>query len=312
MAFAVNDQVTAPVFNIQPYSIHDGPGIRTTVFLKGCPLRCLWCANPESNASSPELMTYTSRCVGCGACIPVCPIDAISITPFQEKYVALTDRNKCANCGKCVEVCPNNAREIVGKEMTVREVVDNVVRDKLFFDGSGGGITLSGGEPLVYPEFSSSLLAAARAEGIHTAIESSSFARRDVIDAVFAHVDIALLDIKHMDSPTHQVLTGVSNEPILRNIRHVHDNLHVPVILRIPTIPGYNDSPENFHCIGRFAADLGDDIHINLLPYHKLGESKLESLGRQVSLGISPPTSEHMEQLRAIIASYGLSVKIGG
>ena len=318
MSVPINYDLTAPVFNIQTYCIHDGPGIRDTVFLKGCPLRCLWCANPESNLAHPQLMTYTVKCTGCGKCVSACPHGAIalgetgpdSVTPG--KMVALTDRERCVNCGACVAVCPHEAREIAGKEMTVREVIDQVAGDKLFFDGSGGGMTVSGGEPLAHPQFTANLLAAAHAQGIHTAIETSSFASTEAIDLVYAHVDLGLLDVKHMDSRTHARLTGVPNEHILENIRHIHRDLGVPVILRMPTIPGYNDSLENLHAVGRFAASLGSEVSVNLLPFHKLGENKNESLGHPFSMGIEPPSDADMEAYRDIVASHGVQVKIGG
>lgn len=312
MSFTIDYDCTAPVFNIQTYCIHDGPGIRSTVFVKGCPLRCIWCANPESNAAYPELMTYSSKCTGCGRCIEACPKGAISIGPYGEKMIAVTDRDKCVNCGACVSACPNDAREIAGEKMTVREAIDKVKKDKLFYDGSGGGMTISGGEALAHPKFSANLFAAARAEGIHTAIETSSFASREVVDEVFAHVDLALLDVKHMDSAKHKELTGVPNEQILDNIRHVHNDLHIPVILRLPTIPGYNDDEENIRATAAFAASLGTDVQVNLLPYHKLGDSKSESLGQPRDLGIEVPSNEHMEELKAIVEGYGLKAKIGG
>lgn len=312
MRYEIDYTAAAPVFNIQSYCIHDGPGIRDTVFVKGCPLRCIWCANPESNAPYPELMTYSSKCVGCGLCVPTCPKGAITLSLPADKLVAVTDRGKCTNCGACVKACPADAREIAGKEMTVREVIDRIKADKLFFDGSGGGMTISGGEALAHPFFAANLLAAAHAEGISTAIESSAFASRGIIDQVFAHVDVALLDVKHMDSATHEQLTGVPNHPILENIRHIHDDLGVTVILRIPTIPGYNDSVENFHAVGQFAASLGKDVTVNLLPYHKLGDSKSESLGQPRDLHIEVPGDDHMASLKELLEGYGLQVKIGG
>lgn len=312
MPFAIDYGACAPVFNIQPYSIHDGPGIRTTVFVKGCPLRCLWCANPESQAAFPELMTYSSKCTGCGACVSACPNGAVSIVREGDKYIARTDREKCVNCGQCVAGCPNAARELAGKPTTVREAIDRVKGDKLFFDGSGGGMTISGGEALAHAEFSENLFAAAHAEGIYTAIESACFAPREVVERVFRHVDLALLDVKHMDSAVHAMLTGVPNEPILENIRHVHDVMKVPVILRMPTVPGYNDGDRNLHAVGEFAASLGPDVEVNLLPYHRLGESKGENLGRPHPLGIEPPDDAHMQALKAIVEGYGVKTKIGG
>jgi len=309
---AIDYEASAPVFNIQPYSIHDGPGIRSTVFVKGCPLRCLWCANPESQAAYPELMTYESRCTGCGACASACPHGAISMEWEGKKPVARTDRERCVNCGLCTAACANSAREISGRLTTVREAIDKVKGDKLFFDGSGGGMTISGGEALAHPVFSENLFAAAHAEEIHTAIESACFAPREAVDRVFRHVDLALLDVKHMDSAIHAMLTGVPNETILDNIRHVHDDLRVPVILRVPTIPGYNDGLKNIRAVGEFAAGLGSDVEVNLLPYHRLGESKGESLGRPHPLGIEPPDDAHMESLKAIVESCGVKTKIGG
>ena len=316
MAFDVNYDIEAPVFNIQTYCIHDGPGIRTTVFVKGCPLRCLWCANPESNLAKPQLLTYSSKCTGCGQCIPTCPNEAISIGPYgtgeDVKYIAYTDRTKCKDCGKCVAACPNEAREIAGKNMTVRECIDKVKRDKIFYDGSGGGMTMSGGEILAHPHFTANLLAAAHAEGIHTCVETSSFASKEVIDEVFQHVDLGLLDVKHMDNTLHEKYTGVPNTYILENIRHVVKDLGVKVILRVPTIPGYNDSEENIIATAKFAKELGPDVMVNLLPAHKLGESKNESLGVENKCTIVVPTDEHMQKLKALVEEVGQPCKIGG
>lgn len=312
MGYSIDYNCSAPVFNIQSYCIHDGPGIRTTVFVKGCPLRCLWCANPESNSAKPQLMTYAAKCTGCGKCVESCPQGAITVAPAGEKYIAHTDREKCTNCGACAAVCPNEAREIAGKPMTVREAIDRVKQDKLFLVSSGGGMTVSGGEALSHPDFSANLFAAAHAEGLHTAIESCVFAPRDVVDKVFSHVDLGLLDIKHMDSAMHQKLTGVPNEQILENIRHIHNDLHVPVILRVPVIPGYNDDERNILAVGEFAAALGKDVPVNLLPYHRLGDSKSESLGQPRDLHIEVPADEHMQALKAIIEGCGVKAQIGG
>jgi len=316
MSFEINYDIKAPVFNIQTYCIHDGPGIRTTVFVKGCPLRCIWCANPESNLAKPQLMTYSSKCTGCGACVDSCPNNAISVGPVDlggyEKFIAITDRKKCIDCGACVSVCEHKAREIAGKDMTVKECIDKVKKDKLFFEESGGGMTISGGEALAHPDFSANLFAAAHKLGIATCIESSSFASRETIDKVFAHVDLGLLDVKHMDNDKHIEYTGVPNTQILDNIRYIYNELKIPVILRVPTIPGYNDSEENIKATAMFAKQLGSDVMVNLLPAHRLGKSKNESLGVEDKCEIEVPTEEHMEKLKAIVESLGQPCKIGG
>ena len=306
-------QLTAPVFNIQPYSIHDGPGIRVTVFLKGCPLRCLWCANPESNSAKPQLMTYSSKCTGCGRCTQVCPRQAVRVGERGGKPVAVTDRALCTDCGACVPACPADAREIAGNPMTVAEVLERVLKDKLFLDASGGGMTISGGECLAHPEFSSALLRAAREAGLHTAVESCCFASREAVDQVFPYVDLAMIDVKEMDPQRHKAFTGVSNERILENIRYVYHTLGVETMISVPVIPGYNDTEENLRATAAFiAGELGTDVKVRLLPYHRLGESKNESLGKEMDLSIEIPSEEHMQALRSIVESYGLFAQVGG
>lgn len=306
-------EISAPVFNIQTFCIHDGPGIRVTVFVKGCPLNCLWCANPESNKTTPQLMTYKSKCTGCGECVESCPKKAISIAIEGGRAFAVTDRDKCVNCGVCVPVCRAEAREIAGKVTTVAEALKQILQDKLFIDGSGGGMTISGGEALAHPEFSRALFRACRENGVRTAVETCAFAERDVIDRVFEYVDLGLLDIKHMDSETHKKLTGVPNERILDNIKHIYHDLKVPVVIRVPVITGHNDDAENIKALAQFTAnELGGDVSVNLLPYHRLGESKNESLGKSMDLSIDIPSGEHMEKLKQIVESYGLNVRVGG
>lgn len=294
--------LTAPVFEIQSFCIHDGPGIRSVVFLKGCPLRCLWCANPESQSARPEVFVYPEKCVGCGICTAACPTGAANL--------AKTDRERCTGCGACARACQAGARVLSGRDMTVAEVLRKVEGDRLFYEESGGGITLSGGEPLTHPEFCAALLDAAREAGLHTAVESCVFASREAVDAVFSRADLALPDVKHMDSAAHERLTGVPNETILDNIRHIRFELGVPVVLRMPTVPGLNDSEENVAAAADFAKSLGAPLC--LLPYHRLGLGKLDALGRPRGEDIPLPDDARMESLRSLAESRGIECRIGG
>jgi pyruvate formate lyase activating enzyme len=261
-------------------------------------------------------MTYSSKCTACGRCIPVCPNEAISLyvpDDAEAAPYAVTDRTKCVNCGKCIAICPAEAREIAGENKTVDEVIHEVLKDKLFLTASGGGMTISGGEALAHADFSAALFKAAKDNGLHTAIETCSFASRSVVDKVFQYVDLGLLDVKHMDSAIHKKLTGVPNEQILDNIQHVHNDLHIPVIIRVPTIPGYNADPGNIAATAKFVKEkLGTDVPINLLPYHQLGESKTESLGQLIHETIQVPDDAFMNTLKEIVESYGIKCQIGG
>jgi pyruvate formate lyase activating enzyme len=239
------------IFDIKKFSIHDGPGIRTTVFFKACPLSCQWCHNPESQAPELEMMVRPSRCIQCQACLSVCAQGAIS----WEYDLAFTDMERCTLCGACVEACHSEAREIVGREMTVAQVMTEIEKDIAFYEESGGGVTFSGGEPLQQRDFLLALLKGCKERGIHTAVDTSGFAAWETLDSVRQHVNLFLYDLKLMDDTRHQRFTGVSNELILRNLQMLSAHRH-SILLRVPIIPGINDDDENIRQIGAFAATL--------------------------------------------------------
>ena len=304
---------TGTVFNIQRYSIHDGGGIRTLVFLKGCPLRCLWCSNPESQSGAPQLGYIESRCAGaddCGApCAAACPAGAVAL---NEEGKAVIDRDRCDDCGKCAEACGKGALKIVGRAMTVVQVMAEVEKDRPFYRRSGGGVTVGGGEPLAQYQFTAELLEAAHRSYINTALETCGHAPWPHLAAVLAHVDLLQFDIKHMDPVKHRALTGVSNELILENLKKVR-SVKSPndVIVRIPVVPGCNDSDENVRATVEFAAGL-DFRNIELVPYHRLGMSKYSQYGMENPLdGVEPPAEAEMGRLREIVAECG-AVEVGG
>jgi pyruvate formate lyase activating enzyme len=296
------------IFNIQPYSIHDGPGIRTTIFLKGCPLGCWWCQNPESRAARPQLFFDAGKCAGCGACLAVCPNSAIRLTGS----CSFTDRSLCDGSGRCVEVCPNQARTITGRRVTAGEAFDEAAADAIFYTDSGGGVTLSGGEPLAQPEFSSALLQLCQAQGIHTAVDTCGQAPWHVVRDVLPFADLVLLDIKHMDPEAHRAATGVSNELILENARRIHHELRRPLRIRIPVVRGANETDENIRATARFVAEeLDPSIAVHLIPYHRFGSGKYELLGTTGRESVAP-TMERMAELQSIFATFGLEAVVGG
>ena len=263
------------LFDIKRFALHDGPGIRTTAFLKGCPLSCLWCHNPESQHDAPELMFWEERCVGCGWCVSACRVGAIAV----RDGLARTDRSACTACGECVDACPRNAREIVGKLWSANHLLEEVEKDLLFYDQSGGGITLSGGEPLAQAQFAFSVLTLCKEHRIHTAVDTCGHAEWKDLKRVARVTDLFLYDIKHMDSARHQELTGVSNERILENLRRL-DNEGQRLWIRYPVIPDFNDANEDVAALGEFVFHLKAVEAIHLLPFHHGGERKLERLGR--------------------------------
>lgn len=298
--------VTGTVFHIQHYCIHDGPGIRTSVFVKGCPLRCLWCANPESQAGQNQLMYLGEKCVGCGRCVSFCPQGAVSLKEGR----AVTDRRLCAACGGCCDLCPGEGRSLTGRTVTAGEVFDEVVGDRLFY-GADGGLTVTGGEALAHPDFTGALTALCRQAGIGTAVETCGAVGWPVMAPVLAHTDLVLYDIKQMDSQKHRAYTGMGNEQILENLLHISRETDCTIFVRCPIIPPCNDSPEDMHALGRFLTEHGvrcSEVH--LLPYHNLGEGKRAQL-EPGSDGFHShtPSEEALEQLREILHGYGLVVK---
>ncbi len=262
------------VFDLKRFAIHDGPGIRTTLFFKGCPLRCPWCHNPESLLPEPELVFHAERCLGCGDCLEACPAGAASLEPGK----APADPAACRLCGACVEACPSGAREILGEWKTVEEVLAELERDRVFYQESGGGVTFSGGEPLAQAEFLSALLEACREQGLHAALDTTGFAPRRVVERMIPLADLWLVDLKHMDSARHRRFTGVPNERILENFRLLSSR-GAKIAARIPLIPRFNDGEENLRAAARFLAGLGEAVvEVNLLPYHKGGVHKLSFL----------------------------------
>lgn len=298
------------IFNIQRYSIHDGPGIRTAVFMKGCPLRCIWCANPEGQVLRPEIFLNLEKCTGCGKCVQECPQEAIEIRWGKSQI----NRRVCVGCGKCAEVCPNEARSPMGRWTSAKEVFEEIKKDSIFYERSGGGVTLTGGEPLAQPEFATSILGLCQGAYIHTALETCGHAEWGIFKEVLKSVDLLLYDFKHMDPVKHKKYTGVSNRLILDNAKRASHKLSIPMWARIPVIPGYNDSAENIEATARFIAEeLGNCVkRVNLLPYHRLGETKFERLGLNYSVSTSPPSEEHLQELQRVFERFGLSAYIGG
>ncbi|HEX2924256.1 MAG TPA: glycyl-radical enzyme activating protein [Chloroflexota bacterium] len=299
---------TGLVFNIQRYSIHDGPGIRTTVFLKGCPLRCLWCCNPESQSAQIEIGSYPDSCVGCGNCAADCPRGAIEVGPGG----ACLDRARCDRCGICAGVCVAGGLRQIGMRRGVADVVREVERDRTFYRISSGGVTLSGGEPTVQPEFALGLLRACKDRGIHTAMESCGHTGWDELASLLPHLDLLLYDIKQVDPERHRSLTGVSNHLILDNARRAAKS-EVQMIVRVPMIPGCNDDEESVRALVDFVASLERVKEFHLLPYHRLGLNKHAALGTEALFDTTEAVSGDALSLAGKLAEVsGLTVQVGG
>lgn len=309
MPEAPTDPRTGIIFDVQRYSIHDGAGIRTLVFLKGCPLRCWWCCNPESQSPATELAVNPVRCIRCGLCADACPADAI---PFAEEGTVSPDRARCTTCGACVDVCPMAGRTLHGRVVTVDGLLREVERDRIFYRASGGGVTVSGGEPLLQAAFVADFLRACRERGIDTAIETCGHVPWEDFARVLAHTDTVLFDIKQVDAAAHRRLTGVDNGLILANLRRAAE-CGARIIVRMPLIPKCNADPDTIRAVADLARGLAI-AELHLLPYHGLGEAKYHALGKRYLLPpFDPIPAERIQEFKSIAeASGGLSVRLGG
>ena len=302
-------EATGVVFNIQRFSIHDGPGIRTTVFLKGCPLRCGWCSNAESLSPYPEIITRDVKCITCGKCVEACSQQAIAVV----ENTRIIRWEKCDYCMECAEVCPSRAIEAAGRTMTVAEVLDTVGRDTSFYRRTGGGMTLSGGEPLVQWQFALKLLQEAKRRGLHTALDTTGHTDWEKLDEILNFTDLVLYDVKHPDSARHQEATGVSNERILDNLRKTVAKPGLRVWVRHPVIPRFSDSEEELEELCELVLSLDPPVEkISLLPYHKFGEPKYAAMGKAYPWKEIPTISdERIGEFKKLVESHGIEVDVG-
>ena len=293
------------IVDIKRFAVHDGPGIRTTVFLKGCPLRCRWCHNPESISSRPEIGFLNKKCIGCGKCAEACPAGVHSFRAGTH----VLDRSKCTACGKCVEACLPGALEYYGREITVDAAVMAVMEDKNFYVNSGGGCTFSGGEPLLQAKFCAEAFNRLRDNGIHCAIDTSGAVEWQAFETVLPYTDMFLYDVKHTDDRRHREHTGSSNRVIVSNLERL-SQCGIPIEIRIPIIPEFNADAESLDAIGRWLGRLLNVSGVRLLPYHSLARSKYEAVGRpDTMLHVAVPTPEQMHAAAARLGEFGLGVR---
>jgi pyruvate formate lyase activating enzyme len=294
------------VFNIQRYSIDDGPGIRSTIFLKGCPLTCLWCSNPESQKPNPEISHSDALCNKCGKCLDVCNAKAISLDDSGLHI----DRGICDDCGRCVDTCSPQALKMLGKEMSVDEVFQQVYKDVQYYQISGGGVTASGGEPLSQSDFVAALFKQCQENGIHTCLETSGYGPIGALEKILPYTSLALFDIKHINSSIHKKLAGKGNEPILRNLELVV-RAKKPIIIRTPIIPGYNDSEADIRLIAKAMLEMESLNKIQLMPYHKYGVGKYGMLDRQYHLNeLAVPSDTKLQETQEIFESFGIECEV--
>lgn len=296
------------IFDIKKFAIHDGPGIRTTVFFKGCPLSCRWCHNPEGISSDLRLVYRDLRCIGCGDCVQVCLQKALEQTPQGIQI----DHQRCNCCGDCAAQCPAEAMEVSGKCVTVDELVETIKKDTIFYDQSGGGVTFSGGEPLMQPEFLLAVLESCGRLSIHRTIDTTGHSEAETLAQIAAETDLFLYDLKHMDPLKHQEMTGVSNDLILSNLALL-DSLDVEVNVRIPVVPGINTDDRNFERMGQFLSSLACTRKVSLLPYHAQAQGKYGCLGLNFDMPHTrAPAEDALQSVARNLRRFGLQIKIGG
>ncbi len=296
------------IFDLKRYSLHDGPGIRTTVFLQGCPLSCWWCHNPESQSCASFVQYHQEDCVGCQACVETCEQQALTLT----KHGIDRDNSLCTTCGECTVACPAEARDLVGMPTTVEEVLELIEKDRLYYEDSGGGVTFSGGEPLVQLEFLLGALQACGKRELHRAVDTSGLARTQDILKVAEHTDLFLFDLKVMDDQRHRQTTGVSNQRIIQNLRAL-DSEQKAVRVRVPVIPGINDNTENFKVMADLLASLHHVQQVDLLPFHSSARQKHKKFDMPWKLnGITEHAPGQLEELAAVIRRPDCTVTIGG
>ena len=297
------------IFDVKRYAINDGPGIRVTIFFKGCNLNCTWCHNPESISPVVQKMYSKDKCIGCGTCVEVCPTNAITLTPNG----IVTDLELCRLCGKCAEVCPTKATEMSGHEVSVEDIMKVIERERVFFDQSGGGVTFSGGEPLMHSSFLIKLLDACGERGIHRVVDTTGMAKTDTLLEVAKRTELFLYDLKVFDSERHKKWTGKGNEKILENLKILAER-GASINIRIPLIKGVNDDTENIEDTAKFIASLaGDKKQVNLLPYHNIAQKKYEKLGKKWKPDeMAEPSKKEQAEIISQFAKYGLTAQVGG
>lgn len=301
---------TCLIFNIQHYSLHDGPGIRTTVFMKGCPLHCLWCSNPESISPLPQVGFHKERCAKDYRCKDVCPRKAVSLP--KKGGLPEFDRQTCAGCSDhpCIAACPQGALELRGEKTDVPALWREVETDRLFYRNSGGGITLSGGEPTMQPDFAEAFFSRCRQKGLHTALDTCGFVRWEVLSEILKQTDLVLYDLKHMEADRHKELCGVSNEVILENAARIAAEGKSALAFRMPLIPGYNDSDSNIRDTAAFVKKTGAQ-EITLLPYHRFGTGKYDIIDAKYPLSdLATPREDRFEKISETFRSLGISCTI--